>query len=46
VLRWRDHLTNADVADAMGITVKGVEKLLASAMDRLRHSMRSHKRDR
>jgi len=46
VLRWRDHLTNADVADAMGITVKGVEKLLASAMDRLRHLMRSHKRDR
>jgi RNA polymerase sigma-70 factor (ECF subfamily) len=45
VLRWRDHLTNADVADAMGITVKGVEKLLASAMTRLRHSMRSHKRD-
>jgi RNA polymerase sigma-70 factor (ECF subfamily) len=46
VLRWRDHLTNADVAEAMGITVKGVEKLLASAMTRLRHSMRSHKKDR
>jgi RNA polymerase sigma-70 factor (ECF subfamily) len=46
VLRWRDHLTNADVANAMGITVKGVEKLLASAMTRLRHLMRSHKRDR
>ena len=46
VLRWRDHLTNADVADAMGITVKGVEKLLASAMTRLRHLMRSHKKDR
>jgi RNA polymerase sigma-70 factor (ECF subfamily) len=46
VLRWRDHLTNADVADAMGITVKGVEKLLASAMTRLRDLMRSHKRDR
>jgi len=46
VLRWRDHLTNADVADAMGITVKGVEKLLASAMTRLRHSMRPHKKDR
>jgi RNA polymerase sigma-70 factor (ECF subfamily) len=45
VLRWRDHLTNADVADAMGITVKGVEKLLASAMTRLRHLMRSHKKD-
>ena len=44
VLRWRDHLTNADVADAMGITVKGVEKLLASAMTRLRHLMRSHKK--
>ena len=46
VLRWRDHLTNADVAEAMGITVKGVEKLLASAMTRLRHLMRSHRRDR
>jgi RNA polymerase sigma-70 factor, ECF subfamily len=46
VLRWRDHLTNADVAEAMGITVKGVEKLLATAMTRLRHLMRSHKRDR
>jgi RNA polymerase sigma-70 factor (ECF subfamily) len=46
VLRWRDHLTNADVADAMGITVKGVEKLLASAMTRLRHAMRPHKKDR
>ncbi len=46
VLRWRDHLTNADVADAMGITVKGVEKLLASAMARLRQRMGSHKRDR
>jgi len=46
VLRWRDHLTNADVADAMGITVKGVEKLLSSAMTRLRHLMQSHRRDR
>jgi len=46
VLRWRDHLTNADVADVMGISVKGVEKLLASAMTRLRHLMRSHKKDR
>ena len=46
VLRWRDHLTNADVAEAMGISVKGVEKLLASAMTRLRDLMRSHKRDR
>ena len=46
VLRWRDHLTNADVADAMGITVKGVEKLLASAMSRLRLSMRPHEKDR
>jgi RNA polymerase sigma-70 factor (ECF subfamily) len=46
VLRWRDHLTNADVAEAMGITVKGVEKLLTSAMTRLRHLMRTHKKDR
>ena len=43
VLRWHHRMTNAEVAEAMDISVKGVEKLLASAMDRLRHSMRTHR---
>ena len=43
VLRWHHRLSNAEVADAMDISVKGVEKLLASAMERLRHSMRTHR---
>src|SRR5215217_1264896 len=43
VLRWHHGMTNAEVADAMGISVKGVEKLLASAMGRLRLSMRTHR---
>jgi RNA polymerase sigma factor (sigma-70 family) len=43
VLRWHHGMTNAEVADAMGISVKGVEKLLASAMERLRVSMRTHR---
>jgi RNA polymerase sigma-19 factor, ECF subfamily len=36
VLRWEHHMPHADVADAMGISVKGVEKLLSIAMRRLR----------
>jgi len=43
VLRWHHRMTNAEVAEAMDISVKGVEKLLASAMERLRQSMRTHR---
>src|SRR5215217_1418559 len=43
VLRWRHGMSNAEVAEAMGISVKGVEKLLASAMARLREVMRPHR---
>jgi DNA-directed RNA polymerase specialized sigma24 family protein len=35
-------MPNAAVAEAMGISVKGVEKLLASAMKRLRGELRAH----
>jgi RNA polymerase sigma-70 factor, ECF subfamily len=43
VLRWRHGMSNAEVSESMGISVKGVEKLLASAMVRLREAMRSHR---
>ena len=46
VLRWRHGMSNADVADAMGISVKGVEKLLASSMVKLRIAMRTHREAR
>src|SRR5215203_5975374 len=46
VLRWRHGMSNAEVAEAMGISVKGVEKLLASAMARLREVMRPHRDSR
>jgi RNA polymerase sigma-70 factor (ECF subfamily) len=35
-LRWRAGLTYAEVADAMGISIKGVENQLARALKRLR----------
>lgn len=43
VLRWRHGMSNAEAAEAMGISVKGVEKLLASAMGRLREAMHPHR---
>ncbi len=36
VLRWDYEMPNADVATALGISVKGVEKLLSVAMRKLR----------
>jgi RNA polymerase sigma-70 factor (ECF subfamily) len=45
VLRWRHRQTNAEVAESMGVSVKAVEKLLASAMRRLRSEMRDHHTD-
>jgi RNA polymerase sigma-70 factor (ECF subfamily) len=45
VLRWRHWMSNAEVAESMGISVKGVEKLLATAMGRLREGMRTHRGD-
>jgi DNA-directed RNA polymerase specialized sigma24 family protein len=36
-------MSNAEVGESMDISVKGVEKLLASAMARLREVMRHHR---
>ncbi|MEP6991527.1 MAG: sigma-70 family RNA polymerase sigma factor [bacterium] len=40
ILRWEHALSHAEVAEAMGISLKGVEKLLSVAMGKLRRSMR------
>ena len=39
VLRWRHGMSNAEVAEAMGISVKGVEVQLARAMRALRERL-------
>ncbi|MFI5230285.1 MAG: RNA polymerase sigma-70 factor [Gemmatimonadales bacterium] len=36
VLRWEHEMSHADIATAMGISVKGVEKLLTAARSKLR----------
>jgi len=36
VLQWEHSMSNADIAEAMGISLKGVEKLLATARRQLR----------
>ena len=36
VLRWDHEMTNEQIAIAMGISIKGVEKLIATAKSRLR----------
>ena len=38
-LRWRDELSHAEIAEAMGISVKGVEKLLSRGLRALRESL-------
>ena len=35
-LRWRDQMSYAEIAEAMGISVKGVESQLARGLQRLR----------
>jgi RNA polymerase sigma-70 factor (ECF subfamily) len=40
LLRWRDGLSYAEIADALGISVKGVEKHLARGLDALRRQLR------
>jgi RNA polymerase sigma-19 factor, ECF subfamily len=42
VLHWEHRMPNADVATAMGISVKGVEKLLSIAKRRLRSALGAH----
>jgi RNA polymerase sigma-70 factor (ECF subfamily) len=45
VLQWDHRMSNADIATAMGISVKGVEKLLAIAKRRLRSSLGAYADD-
>lgn len=39
-LRWRDQLSYAEIAEVMGISVKGVENQLARGLDRVRAALR------
>jgi RNA polymerase sigma-70 factor, ECF subfamily len=38
-LRWLDQLSHAEIAEALGISIKGVENQLARAKDSLRHQL-------
>ena len=38
-LRWREQLSYAEIAEVMGISVKGVENQLARGLDRLRERL-------
>jgi RNA polymerase sigma-70 factor, ECF subfamily len=42
VLQWEHEMSHADIAIAMGISIKGVEKLLATAKTKLRVSLGPH----
>lgn len=42
VLSWEHEMAHADVATAMGISVKGVEKLVATARAKLRELLGDH----
>ena len=42
VLRWDYEMSNAQIATAMGISIKGVEKLLAAAKTKLRDLLGPH----
>ncbi len=42
VLQWEHRMSNADIAAAMGISVKGVEKLLTIARKHLRTTLGAH----
>jgi RNA polymerase sigma-70 factor (ECF subfamily) len=39
-LRWGEEMSHAEIAEAMDISLKGVEKLLATGLAKLRESMR------
>jgi RNA polymerase sigma-70 factor (ECF subfamily) len=39
-LRWGQEMSHAEIAEAMDISLKGVEKLLATGLSKLRESMR------
>ena len=38
-LRWREQLSYAEIAEVMGISVKGVENQLARGLERLRETL-------
>jgi len=42
VLRWEHKMSNTDVATAMGISIKGVEKLVTIARRHLRAALGAH----
>lgn len=42
LLRWEHKMSNADVATAMGISIKGVEKLVTIARRHLRAALGAH----
>jgi len=42
LLRWEHRMSNADVATAMGISIKGVEKLVTIARRHLRAALGAH----
>lgn len=42
LLRWQHHLSNAEIAAVMGISIKGVEGRLATALQRLRTELDSY----
>ena len=42
VLQWEHKMSHAEVASAMGISIKGVEKLLATARRKLRALLEDH----
>ena len=39
ILRWHHHMSHADIADALGISIKGVETQLGRAVKRLRGAL-------
>lgn len=39
LLRWRDELSYAEIAEALGISVKGVEKHLSRGLEALRRAL-------
>lgn len=42
VLQWEHHMSHIEIATAMGVSTKGVEKLLALARRKLRLSLGAH----
>ena len=42
VLRWEHGMSNEQVAEAMGVSLKGVEKLTTTAKRKLRESLGAH----